>query len=259
MQNKAICITFGEQSENHVGMKKYGNGLCENGYKSEELEEMKKSFEKEGCECEMIDLGKMIEGESEEDAKVLVIRNCIESLVGKGKSDEMLKELVELEWDSKYWDTRRKRVLNKHARYNLCFGDEGKNADFENGIGTVVGYDDVKILKEVKEKIEKICGEKRLECEGNYYYNAQKCGIGFHGDAERKKVIGISLCSKDVVREINWVWYKESKRVSERKRVKLYNGDCYVMSEKSSGFDWKRRKIYTLRHAAGVEGNKYLK
>ena len=69
----------------------------------------------------------------------------------------------------------------------------------------------MKILKEVKEKIEKICGEKRLECEGNYYYNAQKCGIGFHGDAERKKVIGISLCSKDVVREINWVWYKESK------------------------------------------------
>lgn len=259
MENKAICITLGEQSENHVGMVKYGIGLCENGYNCEELENIKKQFEKEGCECDLIDLGKMIEEKSKEDAKVLVIRNCVDIMLGKGKCGEMLKELVDLNWDSKYWDTRRKKILNKHARYNLCFGDKEKNSDFENGIGTVVSYDDVKILNDVKTKIERICGEKRLECEGNYYYNADKCGIGFHGDAERKKVIGISLCSKDVVREINWIWYKDSKRVSDRKRVKLYNGDCYIMSEKSSGFDWKRRKVLTLRHAAGIEGNKYLK
>lgn len=29
--------------------------------------------------------------------------------------------------------------------------------------------------------------------EGNYYYDINKTGIGFHGDSERKKVIAISL------------------------------------------------------------------
>lgn len=27
-----------------------------------------------------------------------------------------------------------------------------------------------------------------LEAEGNKYYDVNKCGIGFHGDTERKKV-----------------------------------------------------------------------
>jgi len=31
----------------------------------------------------------------------------------------------------------------------------------------------------------------------------------------------------------------------------LEDGDMYIMSEKASGFDWKKRSIYTLRHAAG--------
>lgn len=31
----------------------------------------------------------------------------------------------------------------------------------------------------------------------------------------------------------------------------------YIMSEKATGYDWKKRSIYTLRHAAGCK--KYLK
>ena len=258
MENKAICITFGEQSENHVGMVKYGDGLCDKGFSSEELNNMKSKFEERGCECELIDLNKLLEN-GNEDAKVLVIRNCIDKLFGDGSAKSLMEDLCKLEWDSKYWDRRRKKVLNKHARYNLCFNEESKEQDYENGVGRVVGYDDVKLLGKVKKEMEKVCGEKKFECEGNYYYNAKKCGIGFHGDAERKKVVGVSLCSEDVVREINWIWYKNSKRISEREVVELRNGDCYVMSEKSSGFDWRRRSINSLRHAAGIKGNKYLK
>ena len=33
--------------------------------------------------------------------------------------------------------------------------------------------------------------------------------------------------------------------------ITLNHGDIYIMSEKSVGNDWKRRKIPTLRHAAG--------
>jgi len=34
-----------------------------------------------------------------------------------------------------------------------------------------------------------------LQAEGNYYYDVNKCGIGFHGDAERKKVVAVRLCT----------------------------------------------------------------
>jgi len=260
LKNKAWVLTLGEQSENHVGMIKYGNGLSEKGYSVEDLKEMKKKFEELGCECELLRLNDLLsDDENADEAYVLVMRKCVDVILGDGCGKEMVSEMEKLNWDDKYWDTRRSKVLNKRARYNLCFGDESKESDLENGVGTVVGYDDVKLLKRMKKKVEEIVGEEKLECEGNYYYDAKTCGIGFHGDGERKKVIGISLCTEDVVREIDWVWYKNSERVSEKLRVKLKNGDCYVMSEKASGFDWKKRSALTLRHAAGVEGSKYLK
>ena len=140
MENKAICITLGEQSENHVGMIKYGDGLSDKGYSVEEIVEMRKKFEEKGCKCLLFNLNHLLEGEKcEEKAYVLVIRNCVDGLLGEGKNKEMMKELTDLDWDEKYWDTRRKKVLNKRARYNLCFGDETKESDMENGIGSVVG------------------------------------------------------------------------------------------------------------------------
>jgi hypothetical protein len=33
----------------------------------------------------------------------------------------------------------------------------------------------------------------------------------------------------------------------------LNHGDIYIMSDKAVGYDWKKRKIPTLRHAAGCK------
>ena len=52
---KAICITCGEQSENHVGMVKNGNGLAKNGYNLKDLKNIKKKFEKLGGVANLID------------------------------------------------------------------------------------------------------------------------------------------------------------------------------------------------------------
>ena len=49
---------------------------------------------------------------------------------------------------------------------------------------------------------------------------------------ERKKVVGVSLCSEDVVREINWIWYKASKRISEREVVELNPETLKELTEK---------------------------
>ena len=77
------------------------------------------------------------------------------------------------EWDSKYYDTRRSKVLNKRARTNVCFGNIGIEPDYENKQGRIVSYENVPLLKLLKSKLPKVLGEKanNLICEGNRYYD----------------------------------------------------------------------------------------
>ena len=50
---------------------------------------------------------------------------------------------------------------------------------------------------------------------------------------------------------LHYQWFKKHRPVGERGIFNLQNGDIYAMSEKATGFDWKKSSIYTLRHAAG--------
>ena len=55
---------------------------------------------------------------------------------------------------------------------------------------------------------------------------------------------------------MHFQWYQNSKAIGERVKLKINHGDMYIMSEKATGNDWKKKKIKTLRHAAGAK--KYL-
>ena len=55
---------------------------------------------------------------------------------------------------------------------------------------------------------------------------------------------------------LHYQWFHQGSPVGNRIKLRLHHGDFYVMSEKASGWDWKRRKVPTLRHAAGCK--KYL-
>ena len=52
-------------------------------------------------------------------------------------------------------------------------------------------------------------------------------------------------------------WFKDCKPIGKLFKINLNSGDIYIMSEKTTGYDWKKRNIYTLRHSAGAE--KYIK
>ena len=54
--------------------------------------------------------------------------------------------------------------------------------------------------------------------EGNRYYDIKKCGIGFHGDGERKKVIAASLGAS---RPIHWNWYYKGRPIGPRIKFEL--------------------------------------
>lgn len=252
--NKAICITLGEQSENHVGMKIQGKGLSKNGYSKDDLIKFQKKFEELNCKCEFLDISY-----EDNNAYVLIIRDCINKIsqINNIKTD-LLDEMINLDWDKTYYDRRRQKVLNKRARYNLCFGDKYIAPDMYKGQGTIIDLKTTPILQNWKNKMEEILEEDKLECEGNYYYDAKKCYIGYHGDSERKKVVACSLSTDDIVREIRWKWFYKSEQITEPFSVLLNKGDSYIMSEKATGFDWKKRNLYTLRHAAAVPDSKYL-
>jgi alkylated DNA repair dioxygenase AlkB len=144
-----------------------------------------------------------------------------------------------------------KRVVNKKARYNLCFADDSQEPKYEEGKGRIVSYDTVPLLNALRFTLPQVIGEKgdSMIAEGNFYYDTDKCGIGWHGDTERRKVIAIRL-GKSM--NICYQWYLNNIKVGDKAEFILNNGDMYIMSEKATGCDWKKRKIYTLRHAAGA-------
>lgn len=242
--DSCITLTFCECSENHVGMEQNGN-IAATGYSPENITQVIEYLESNNYPQENIEkynlidyLGANYQGKIPE---LLVIRNLI------SEHQDLYDNLINISWDRKYFDTRRQKVLNKRARANLCFGESSQVADFENKKGTIVSYQSLPRLLEIKNTLENMIGDHGLQCEGNLYDDITKNGIGWHGDAERKKVIGVRLGTSA---PLKFRWYKNSTIVGETLSITLNSGDVYIMTEKTTGNDWKKRNIYTLRHSA---------
>jgi len=50
---------------------------------------------------------------------------------------------------------------------------------------------------------------------------------------------------------IKFKWHYRYKELGKSITINLNDGDMYIMSEKTTGYDWKRGSIYTFRHCAG--------
>jgi len=270
----AITITFGEIAENHAGMQKIGtelpsgaaSGGAEAGFSFDELQRIGKQLNDSGlCVCEFIALNTpniLASVQDEEvrkkslatDAGILILRNGVNAVLGRADgADSLFTEQAKLPVDTKA--LMRGRVVNKQARYNLCFSDFAQDPDYAQGRGRVINFSAVPITSELRDRLPAFLGAKAdgLQGEGNYYYDVRKCGIGFHGDGERQIVIGTRLGAKF---PLEYQWFYAGTPIGDRIRVELNHGDIYIMSAKAVGRDWKRRVIPTLRHAAGAD--KYL-
>lgn len=142
--------------------------------------------------------------------------------------------------------------MNKHARHNLCFDDEPQEPGYENKKGRIIAYNTVPLTSNLRDSLRQLIGAKAtsLTCEGNKYYNVKECGIGFHEDSERRKVIAVRLRAS---LPLHYQWFKYSAPIGRRGKYVINHRDLYIMSEKAVGTDWKRKKIPTLRHAAGCK------
>jgi hypothetical protein len=251
---KTFSLTFGDVAENHKGMQKIGT-LSNNGFNLDDINKMKIWFESKGCKCTIINLHWLLEDEKlqqENPAYLLKVKNAVNALLDdENGKNALFKEQDDLEKDTKAF--MYGRVVNKHARHNLCFGEAHQAPNYEEGMGTVYAFDEVPHLKQIRYKLGEIIGEKgtNLQAEGNYYYDVKKCGIGFHGDTERKKVIAFRL---GATIPLCYAWYHDNNVISDIMTINdLEHGDMYVMSEKTTGFDWKSKTKYTLRHSAGCD------
>jgi len=261
-----ITLTFGDAAENHAGMKMIGTKLGSGqGFNLNDLLNIQKSMKSIGVDSKIIDLSEYLENQEGdisvfEKAYILVMKGAATRLVQRNISqtvtqlDMFNEQTTKLKYDKQA--LMRGRVVNKHARWNLCFDDESCAADYEKGMGTIVAYDEVPLMKAVRDQFGELFGPKAadLKVEANYYYDTTKCGIGWHGDSERVKVIAMRLGY--VSMPIHFQWYLWSEPIGDRITIPLDPGDMYVMSEKAVGTDWKKRKIPTLRHATGC--NRFL-
>ena len=262
---QVVSLTFGDQGENHVGMKMVGKMVEEGeGFSVDDLVDYMEIFDKMGAETEIHGLNILYYGvdgvpDDIEDAGLLVVRGGLELILSQSakSSVDLFNEMNGIEWDRHYYDTRRKKVLKKHARANVCFGEERCEPNYADKNGRVVAYDDVPSLKAMRSSLHGLLGEKcgNLICEGNQYFDLKKCGIGWHGDAERRKVVATRLGE---TMDLRFNWFYQSKSIGELFVLKLNHGDIYFMSEKAVGWDWKYRSRYTLRHSAGKEESRYV-
>lgn len=275
-----VTLTYGDVAESHAGMQNIGTKASK-GFSYDDILRAQRFFTERGCETLIVHLNdflpdlkdvKDVKDKEERahleiaktapefQAYLLVVREGIRGLVGDDKGVNLTTETQFFEWDTKLYNTRRKIVQNKNARHNLNFSNEKQHSDFEKGKGTTVPWEEVPLIHNVRKELYNAFGEsaKNLQCEGNLYYEPDKStGIGYHGDTERRKVIGVRLGKR---MNIHYMWYYNDRPRAVNVSLILEPGDIYCMSEKTVGTDWRPckeegwlKKRYTLRHAAGAE------
>jgi len=166
-----ITLTFGDAAENHVGMEQLGK-KADKGFSYDDLIRFATYYQRKGKVVELVNLKC---DDKFEDVWLMIVRK------GFDKDNELNEELKRLNWDTKA--LMRGKVVNKHARYNLCYGDDNQEPDYINGKGRIMAFDNVPWTKHIHDNLHLFVGDKAKElvAEGNMYYNPNTCGIGWHG------------------------------------------------------------------------------
>ncbi len=84
-------------------------------------------------QCEFIDLvaAAGLDPSSAAAAAILVIRNGASVSSPSSGADALLVEQLQLQWDTRA--LMRGRVVNKRARYNVCYGEVAQEPHYEAG------------------------------------------------------------------------------------------------------------------------------
>jgi alkylated DNA repair dioxygenase AlkB len=176
------------------------------------------------------------------DGAVVVVRGALAS------PDALYSEVARVPWDAK--EKSYGRVGNLLTRHKITFTEEPREPDYEAGQGRHIAYAAAPRVTALVRDLEALVGYP-LHVEGNRYLDPRTSNIGWHGDKERKTVIGARLGASF---DLHFCWFLDNEPVGDVPRVKtltLHHGDLYIMSQEACGFDSGHPSYPTLRHAAG--------
>ena len=264
---ETFTLTYSEAVENHAGMQCIGERAAE-GLNADDIQKLLYSLSRlallRDSSIEIHHLTELAEkdlpDEKLEPACLIVVRKGVDILLKsreqsqKLSADVMLREHQRLTYDTKALMGRgkRRRVMNKRARSNICVADTAQVANYEEGKGTIIAFKDLPATSALREALGELLPKLRgLKAEGNRYERVKKKQyISGHGDLERSIVVAARL-GADM--PFYYQWYLRSEPVGRRLEIMLHHGDIYFMSHKAVGNDWLKRSIPTLRHSAGEE------
>jgi alkylated DNA repair dioxygenase AlkB len=193
------------------------------------------------------------------DAYLMTIDNLLTDQTVKGMWESICKIKYE-DTDHHMWSYGKCKV--KDARLNTNIGDVAQkgdltNPDPEKRLSSIIHYDDMPAFKHTRELFNAFDIEKmqNLFCELNFYFPGG--GIGEHGDRERNQVMCVNL-SPGIKRKIQFRWWHKNRPASELMTFNLPHGGIYMMCGKTTGSDWKKSSIMTLRHRAGAGDGVFL-
>jgi hypothetical protein len=112
-------------------------------------------------------------------------------------------------------------------------------------------------VNHIRSKLSEFLGEKgeQLIAEGEKYSDVNVNGCNYRG-GDRSRNIGIfvgkSMC-------MCFSWFFKFNPIGKTVKLMLNDGDAYIMSWKTTGFDSKRSSILTLKHSLGEKFIKYEK
>jgi hypothetical protein len=247
------ALTFGDVAENDARMTQEGQ-MAEEGTSEARVLELEQEWSRRfGCDgVHLIPLQELCE--HGEEAYVLVLRDGVNKLTGDPQAaDKMLAELGKLEMDTQKYGYGT--VRDSHARHNICFGPHAIAAKLEKRQGTVIAFGD-KVAMVTKMRAiatEAVQSKADLFCEVNHYYDVSKCGIGWHGDKERRIVFGVRVGDAPQGMPLRFQWYNWWEPHGDQACLRLFHGDVYIMSEKAVGTDSGCPSKWTLRHCAGED------
>ena len=278
IDNRVITYTWCECGENHAGGAQEGKKAEPGeGFNEEDLKRAATIVKKLwNCQSELHNLKKGLEGAEIKnkkgvkytgdvnDAHLLIMRNLL-TLILKSHNftlADLMKEATHKKWDNQFYDTRRKKVLNKHARHNHMITDKAQKSNYDEGgkRGTTHSFSEMPIMDMIRKELGKL-GKKftlLIVAEGNLYMDggAKKNGIGWHGDFERRLVMAMRLGINPSM-PFYYKWWYGNQSQGKRMEFQLNAGDVYVMSEWAVGTEWRKSSLITLRHATGAA--KYTK
>jgi len=258
-------MVFCDCAFSQPGGKSKTNGvMAEEGFSADQLRKLCASLNAQGIRATIVDLraDAVSKGapasalERMDEAVVLVIHDGANALTNDPQmANKMLAEHQGLEYDTK--TLMYKRVCEARSRRNLYFADEARPGDMANGQNTVVAWSSVPANAECLRTLTELLGTADVgTAVANYYPDPRKCGIGWHGDAERRQTIMVRLGTGSNTRPIHFMWCEDANKIVPPVTIHLKHGDVMVPCAKAVGTDYKRTSVPTVRHATGFPSGK---